>query len=247
MLSPIPVEGDWLWAFSFNLILIAFFQRYSLLTPKGWIHAGALGTILWGCLGWRGWLAVVIYLILGSLVTKFGFKNKSNKGIAEGRGGRRGPENVWGSAATGTIIAILIRCEIGSQAILLIGFVASFAAKLADTFGSELGKVWGTKTFLITSFKTAKPGTDGAISIEGTVASLAGSLIMTSAMACLSLVPNSLSFLIIVTTGFLATIIESIIGATIQKRFKSLTNELVNFLQTTLSSIIAIIAATIIF
>ena len=43
-----------------NTLLIALAQRLPLLTRNGWIHAGALGTILWGCLGWRGWLAVVL-------------------------------------------------------------------------------------------------------------------------------------------------------------------------------------------
>lgn len=38
----------------------------------------------------------VLYLFLGQLVTKVGFDEKEALGIAEGRGGRRGPENVWG-------------------------------------------------------------------------------------------------------------------------------------------------------
>jgi len=37
----------------------------------------------------------VLYLVLGSLVTKIKFAEKQAKGIAEGREGRRGPENVW--------------------------------------------------------------------------------------------------------------------------------------------------------
>ena len=36
----------------------------------------------------------VLYLFLGQLVTKIGFDEKEALGIAEGRGGRRGPENV---------------------------------------------------------------------------------------------------------------------------------------------------------
>ncbi len=41
----------------------------------------------------------------------------------------------------------LIGAGIGSATLLLIGFAASFAAKLADTFGSEIGKRWGKTTF----------------------------------------------------------------------------------------------------
>ena len=57
----------WFLALLLNTVLIAAAQRAPLLTPVGWVHAGALGTILWGCLGWRGWVAVVAYLVLGSL------------------------------------------------------------------------------------------------------------------------------------------------------------------------------------
>ena len=49
----------WITALLLNAVLIGLAQRLPLLTPAGWCHAGILGTILWGALGWRGWLAVV--------------------------------------------------------------------------------------------------------------------------------------------------------------------------------------------
>ena len=96
----------WMWieALVVNAVLISFAQRTPLLTTQGWIHAGALGTILWGSLGWRGWLAVVVYLVLGSLVTRIGFANKQRRGLAEAREGRRGPENVWGSVTASVVL-----------------------------------------------------------------------------------------------------------------------------------------------
>ena len=59
-----------------------------------------------------------------------------------------------------------------------VGFAASFAAKLADTFGSEIGKRFGKDTYLITSLKKVDRGTEGGISIEGTLASVLGSIFM---------------------------------------------------------------------
>ena len=181
-------QNIWFIAFSLNFALIFLAQRFPLLTSSGWFHAGALGTILWGCLGWRGWLSVVFYLVLGYLVTKIGFAYKESLGIAEGRGGLRGPENVWGSAATGALLAILFKCFNGfAEEIIFVGFAASFAAKLSDTFGSELGKRWGRRAFLITSFQQVPIGSDGAISIEGTLASFLGSFLMTVSYSHLTL------------------------------------------------------------
>ena len=237
------ISGIWFFAFVFNFTLIAIVHRIPFLTRTGWAHAGILGTILIGCLGWQGWLSVALYLLFGSLVTKIGLKQKQLKGIAEERGGRRGAKNVWGSAASGTIIAILIGAGIGSKEVLLAGFAASFAAKLADTFGSELGKTWGSKTILITNLKPVAPGTDGGISLEGTIASVVGSVLMTLAMVTLSLINSSQIILIVISAGIIATLLESVIGALFQNRFNFLSNELINFIQTTFASISAIVLA----
>ena len=180
----------WIQALLVNTVLIALAQRTAVLTRSGWVHAAALGTILWGCLGWSGWLAVVAYLCMGSLVTKIGFQNKQSRGLAEARGGQRGPENVWGSAAVGAFLALLIGAGVEPRELMLVGFAASFAAKLADTFGSEIGKRFGRTTVLITSLRVVPPGTEGAISLEGTLASAAGSIAMTLVMLALQLVPS---------------------------------------------------------
>jgi uncharacterized protein (TIGR00297 family) len=234
----------WLWALLINAVLIAAASRAPLLTPAGWVHAAALGTLLWGTLGPAGWLAVVAYLVLGSLVTRLGFADKRARGLAEGRGGRRGPENVWGSAATGALLALMTAVVAAPwRPLLLIGFAASFAAKLADTFGSEIGKRWGRRTVLITTLRPVPPGTEGAISLEGTAASLVGGVLMTLICAGLGLLEAAgppLPVLVLVSAvALLATLIESAIGATLQRRWSWLSNEVVNGLQTAIAALLA--------
>jgi uncharacterized protein (TIGR00297 family) len=84
-------------AFALNVVLFGALNQKlrTMLTPDGFAHALALGTLLWTALGWRGWILCVAYLFLGQLVTKVKFAEKEKRGLAEGRGGRRGPENVW--------------------------------------------------------------------------------------------------------------------------------------------------------
>ncbi len=243
MLEPIPGPAadvaQWLTALLINTLLIALAQRLPLLTRNGWIHAGALGTILWGCLGWRGWLAVVLYLALGSLVTKLGFAQKQAAGLAEARGGKRGPANVWGSALTGAVLALLIGMGVGSERLLLIGFAASFAAKLADTFGSEIGKRWGRTTVLITNLRRVPAGTEGAISLEGTLASVVGSALMTVLVLALGLIASPADAALVASVGVVATLLESVLGALVQGRVAWLSNEMVNGIQTALAALMA--------
>ncbi|WP_233128420.1 DUF92 domain-containing protein [Synechococcus sp. 8F6] len=251
--------SHWLVALALNTLLIGVAQRLPLLTRAGWVHAGILGSLLWGCLGLKGWLAVVLYLALGSLVTRLGFRTKQARGLAEGRGGVRGPENVWGSAATGALLAMAaVLAPPSWQPLLLLGFAASFAAKLADTCGSEIGKRWGRHTVLITSLRPVPPGTEGAISLEGTAASLAGSGLMAALMLVLGLGAGSwvstssvsssavnpgAVWLLITLVGLAATLIESLIGASAQQRWAWLSNELVNGIQTAIAALLAMALA----
>ncbi len=235
------IRNQFFIGFCINFILIYVFCKIPLMTKSGWISAGILGTILWGCLSWQGWLSVVIYLLFGSLVTKIGFKFKKEQGIAEKRGGRRGPENVWGSAATGVFLAIMTKFNAANLIMFKVGFAASFAAKLADTFGSEIGKRFGKDTYLITSLKKVERGTEGGISIEGTSASVLGSIFMAFIMLRLSIISTKNHFIIVAVAGILATLSESIIGATLQNKYK-LSNELVNAIQTSIASVFAIFA-----
>ncbi|KAL1514969.1 hypothetical protein AB1Y20_004045 [Prymnesium parvum] len=209
-------------------------KKQKMLTPAGLAHAWALGVILWGALGWRGWSTCVVYLLCGSRVTKVKMAKKEALGIAEGRGGMRGPENVWGSAATAAVCALGSAAFPGKRALLQLGFVASLATKLSDTCASEIGKAFGKTTYLITTLRLVPPGTEGAVSLEGTAAGALGSVVLTAWAAAIGLlgaaplVPSA----VCVVAAFFATNFESVIGAVAQDKYPWLTNELVNGIMT---------------
>ena len=76
-------------------------------------------------------------------------------------------------------MALIYKFMNGSgEYLIFLGFASSFTAKLADTFGSEICKRWGRKTYLISNLRPVRAGTDGAISLEGTFASFVGSFFM---------------------------------------------------------------------
>ena len=93
------IRNQFFIGFIINFILIYVFSKIPLMTKSGWVSAGILGTILWGCLSWQGWVSVVIYLLFGSLVTKIGFKFKKQQEFGNKKGGIFwnviGPEGGW--------------------------------------------------------------------------------------------------------------------------------------------------------
>lgn len=71
---------------------------------------------------------------------------KEAMGVAEKRGGRRGPGSVVGSGMAGIVCALLTILGIGGESfagLWRLGFVASFCTKLSDTASSEIGKAYG--------------------------------------------------------------------------------------------------------
>jgi uncharacterized protein (TIGR00297 family) len=241
------VDNPWIVAISLNsiLLLVATIIPKKLLTPAGLIHAWGLGVIVWGTLGWRGYGVVMFYFLSGSAVTRIGMAQKEAAGIAEKRGGARGPENVWGSAFTATICAIGVAAikfgwlDPGWESLFLLGYVASFATKLADTTASEVGKAYGKSTFLITTLKPVPRGTEGAISLEGTVAGIVGGILISLVAYGLGMITFT-GVIICTIASFVATNLESVIGATLQEQLDWLTNELVNVINTIIGAVVAI-------
>ena len=93
---------------------------------------------------------------------------------------------------------------------------------------------------MITTLQPVPAGTEGAISLEGTLASAAGSVLMTLALYSLQLLPSLAISSVVMLIGLLATLAESVLGAVAQDRLTWLSNELVNSLQTTLAALLAI-------
>jgi uncharacterized protein (TIGR00297 family) len=243
------IESGWFapWAIALllnsGLAIVAVLVPKKLLTPAGLLHAWVLGVLVWGSLGWQGYSVVMFYFLVGSGVTRIGQAQKEAAGIAEKRSGARGPENVWGSALTGALCALAtLVAPPAYRELLLLGYVASFSTKLSDTSASEVGKAYGQRTFLITTLQPVPRGTEGAVSLEGTLAGVVGSL----AIAIVSWGVGLISLWGIswcVLAAFIATNLESLIGATLQTRFDWLTNEVVNGINTLLGAIAAILLA----
>ena len=236
-------NNSWLIAIAVNTILlaIAFFLPKKLLTPAGYLNAWLLGVLIWGTIHASGYLVVMFYFLVGSAVTRVGMKQKEAEGIAEKRKGERGPENVWGSALIATICALVtLFVSDPVRDLLLLGYVASLSTKLADTCASEIGKAYGKTTYLITTLQPVARGTEGAISLEGTIAGIVASI-------ALALVGWGLGLIDLPGIGwcaiaaFIATNLESLIGATLQSRFAWLTNEVVNIINTFIGAVVAIL------
>jgi uncharacterized protein (TIGR00297 family) len=150
-------------------------------------------------------------------------------GIAQEKGGRRGAKNAFANTTAGVLFAFLALAT-PYQALFTVALVAAFATAAADTVSSEIGQAFGRTTYLVTTFRRVPAGTDGAVSLEGTLAGIAASAILAAAAASTGLIPSA-AIAIVIAAAFVGTTVESYLGATLE-RMKAIDNEVVNFANT---------------
>lgn len=194
---------------SITFVVIAFILNW--LTLDGASAAILFGIIALGFGGWTGAAITLAFFVSSSLVSKDQFDEDGLLTLAF----RRDGVQVW---ANGFWFAFwLLIWFLSKQPEFLIAAVTSMAFSTADTWGSEIGghRVKGP-TWLISSFKQVEPGTDGGISVMGTLSTLAGAAFITLIFWVLNPHFYWATLLIIVLGGFAGSLIDSWIGAVIQ-------------------------------
>ncbi len=219
---------------------LAYFGR-SIDVP-GALSAVAIGAVITATLGLPGLALMVAFFVIGSAATKMGYRIKAARGIAQEKGGARGWRNAWANGGVPALLALLAGVvPDGLRELFVLAYAASVATAAADTCSSETGKAYGRRTFLITTFRPVPPGTEGAVSLEGTLGGLLGGLLVASVGALASLYSWPAALLVGVA-GLLGSLAESVIG-TVAERRGWLDNDQLNALNTAIGGgIVALLA-----
>lgn len=213
---------------------------YALRTVdlSGVVAGFLVGFLIYLFLDWRGYMLLLAFFVIGSGATKFGYKTKAAHKIAQEGGGRRGARHALANAGVATACAVFAAAT-GHPVLFGIAFAGAFATAAADTASSEIGQVLGRRTFLLTTFRPVPRGTEGAVSLEGTLAGVIASLAIAALGAALDLYPWA-AVLPIVLAAFVGTTFESLVGGALEKR-QLLDNEALNFLNTLVGGLVAVI------
>ncbi len=225
-----------------NAVVAALGWRTGTVTLAGAVTGLAIGAVIFVGAGWPGWILLLATFLVASACTRAGMARKVAAGIAEDRGGRRGPGNAianTGIAAWAAAIAV----GLPDPALALLAMVASLATAGSDTVASEIGKAFGRTTWLVVGFRRVPPGTSGAVSLEGTLAGIAAAALLASIGAAGGLIPVA-AILVVVLAATLASLVEGALGATMEAR-GILNNDALNFVNAGLGAGLALIAWTI--
>jgi uncharacterized protein (TIGR00297 family) len=220
----------------FNAALAGLAYAVKTVDMSGVIAGFLVGFAIYFFLDWRGYLLLLAFFVIGSACTKFGYKQKAAARIAQEKGGRRGMRHALANAGVATACALF--AALTDHPVLFgLAFAGAFATAAADTASSEIGQVLGRRTFLITTLRPVPRGTDGAVSLEGTLAGMLASAVIAALGAAVGLFPW-MGVLAVVVAAFVGTTFESVAGAALERR-NLLDNEALNFLNTLVGALVA--------
>lgn len=171
----------------------------------------------------RMFLALLVVFAVTLVATRVGYARKQQLRTAEPAGGRTAAQAMANLGIAALVVAI---AGAGWPVLAL----AALAEAAGDTSSSEIGMAFPGTTLLVTNFKSVPPGTDGGISLFGTIAALLGAASVAVAAVLTGLVPVS-QLAMIILAGFFGTVIDSLLGAVFERR-GLLGNDLVNLLST---------------
>ena len=227
-------------ALAVNLPVAFLGWRAGSVSTSGAVAGAIIGMLVLTFSGIAGWALLFASFLLATSSTRLGLKRKSVLGIAEERGGRRGPGNAIANTGLAALAAAVAALSPYREGALLV-MVAALAAGASDTVASEVGKAWGKRTFLFPSLRPVRPGTSGAVSLEGTAAGLVAALALSSLGVALGLIQgNALWFATIGAT--IGAFVESSLGATLEPE-GVLDNDMLNFINTAVAAAAAMAIA----
>lgn len=204
----------------------------------GAVSAVVVGTAITAGLGLPGLALMVAFFVLGSAATRLGYRVKAARGIAQEKGGARGWRHAWANGGVPALLAVLAgMAPPGLRDLLAIAYAAAVATAAADTCSSEVGKAWGRRTFLVTTLRPVPPGTEGAVSLEGTLGGFAGALAVGATGVAVGLFGWPVALLVAVA-GLLGSLAESLLG-TVAERRGWMDNNLLNAANTAIGALLA--------
>ncbi len=214
-------------------IFAALAYALGMVSRGGALGGLVVGVLIYASLGPQGFAVLALFVVGGSLLTRLGYGRKRRSGTAEAAGGRRGARNALANCAVAAACALLY--SLTSSDAFAAAFVASLGAAFADTAESEVGQLYGRAPRLLTTLRRVPAGTDGAVSLPGTLVGIAAAGLTAALGLALGLISAPWSALLVAGAAFLGTVVDSLVGAL----YPRVGNELTNVLCTLVAAALA--------
>lgn len=199
--------------------------RRGSLSPSGWFGAVITGTLTFGFGGLSWGLTLIIFFVTSSLLSRFRQAQKERlAGEKFEKGGRRDLWQTLANGGVGALLALLYGLN-GMPLPVLALFAGVMATVAADTWATELGVLNPAPPRLLTTWQIVEPGTSGAVSGYGMLATLAGALAIGLSLLLLIAAEYQQWHVWVVVAavagGVCGSLADSLLGGTVQALYRS--------------------------
>jgi uncharacterized protein (TIGR00297 family) len=201
-----------------NAVIAALAWRARTLDAAGAVSTWVIGTVITAGLGLPGLTVMIAFFTAATAATRLRYRRKARRGLAQERGGARGWRNAWANGGVPAALALgSLLAPAETRVLWLLAYAASVATAAADTCSSEIGKAYGGRTVLVTTLRPVAPGTEGGVSLEGTLGGLLGASLVAAVGSGAGLYAWP-SAVLVALAGLLGSLVESVLGAMSEAR-----------------------------
>ncbi|MBN2105255.1 DUF92 domain-containing protein [bacterium] len=211
---------------SLGIILALFIAvvscRIRFLSISGSVCAFILAAIIFGAGGWTWALPILAFYISSSILSKTGKVRKRKFDTVFEKSSLRDAGQVLANGGLPGLLIILH--TLFPHPVWYYSYLGALAAVNADTWATEIGVLSKTRPRLITTGQPVDHGISGGITITGLIGAFLGAWIIVC--SGLPLQPENAGLSIvhplfwwIAGAGFIATLIDSCLGASLQGQY----------------------------
>ncbi len=187
--------------------------RLKLLSRGGSIAAWLLGNYLLMALGTAWIIPVLVFFISSVIFTKIHSAIRRKPKKSNSRNAWQVVANIlW--AVVSSVLWIITQNDI-----FIYLFIVYVAAVTSDTWASEIGPVFNSKSLSLSDLRWYEAGVTGGVSFAGTIAAFAGALILSALSLFLFFGEINLLVLFYLTlSAFLACFADTLLGAFVEEK-----------------------------
>jgi uncharacterized protein (TIGR00297 family) len=212
------------------------------VTDGGAVAGVVVAFILMMAAGLIGFLPLLAVFLLTLVATRWGYQRKLQLGVAERRRGRTAAQ-VLANLAPAAMCALPVIWLPEFSDLLMTGSIAALCEAAADTVSSEIGQATARSAYMITDFRDVPIGTNGAISVEGTISGCVAATVISWISASYGMIDWRWTF-VVAFAGIGGMFFDSILGATWENAGK-LGNNSVNFVSNVFAADAALLVVMI--
>ncbi len=204
-----------------SVLFIPMVVRLQWLQMSGAVAAALVASWVVFFAGIEWLLPLILFLVLSSIIGGFTHRARTIRGdLKSGK-----PRDAMQVLCNGGVLAICAAVFAPDRAALAMGI--SIAISAADTWASEIGTARRSVTRDILNWRKVPVGLSGGVSLPGTAGALAGALVF-GAIGAVMIDSDDLfwdHFGLIIIGGMLGMFVDSVLGSSLQERYRTTNGE----------------------